>query len=139
MSSQQSRLSSFLFGLLPLLIAAGVIFVLVVIGEKAVQGYEMRQEARALQRRIEQLRQENRGLSQELDYLRSDEYIEKVAREELGLVRPGDVAVAIVQPQNKKDQLPAPIPTPPPTPTPEPERRDVPNWQRWLSLFTGRD
>ncbi len=138
MSSQPGRLSSFLLGLIPLLIAAGVIFVLIIIGGKAVQGYEMRREARAIQQRVEQLRQENRRLSDELDYLRSDEYIEKVAREELGLVRPGDVAVAIIQPNDRKgDQALAPTPTPSPTPTPR--QQDIPNWQRWLALFVNQD
>jgi cell division protein FtsL len=136
-SSQQSRLTSFLLGLLPLLIAGGVAFVLVMIGGKAVQGYQMRQEARGIQQRIDQLKQENRQLSQELDYLHSDAYIEKVAREELGLVRPGDVAVIIVSPDEKRDQLP--VPTATPSPTPEPDRVGVPNWQRWLSLFTGQE
>ncbi len=112
---------------------------LIIIGRKAVQGYEMRQEARAIQHRIEQLKQENRQLGQELDYLHSDQYVEKVAREQLGLVRPGDVAVTIVGGPDQKEE-PSLVSTPtPPTPTPEPQRRDTPNWQRWLSLFTGQD
>lgn len=112
---------------------------LVMIGGKAVQGYEMRQEARAIQQRIEQLKQENRRLSRELDYLKSDEYIEKVAREELGLVRPGDVPVVIVPPDGQRVQSTLPIPTPTPSPTPSPERRSIPNWQRWLALFMGQE
>ena len=138
-SDQQSRLSSFLLGLLPLVIAGGVIFVLVMIGGKAVQGYEMRQEARAIQQRIEQLKQENRRLSRELDYLKSDEYIEKVAREELGLVRPGDVPVVMVPPDGQRAQSTLPTPSPTPAPTPSPERRSIPIWQRWLALFMGQE
>lgn len=110
---------------------------LVVIGGKAVQGYEMRQEARAVERRIEQLKRENHRLSQELEYLRSDQYIEKVAREDLGLVRPGDVAVAVILPEDRRAS--ALLPTPTPSPTPSPAESNIPIWQRWLSLFTGQD
>ncbi len=99
----------------------------------------MREEARAIQQRIEQLKQQNHRLSNELDYLHSDQYIEKAAREHLGLVRPGDVAVIIASPNDNKDQMPVPAPTPTPSPTPVPQRQDVPNWQKWLSLFSGQD
>lgn len=106
---------------------------LAIIGGKALQGYEMREEARALERRIDDLRKENRRLAEELEYLRSDQYIEKVAREELGLVRPGDVAVAAIVPEDGRSA--SLLPTPTPSPTPVPEKQDVPNWQRWLSIF----
>lgn len=110
---------------------------LVVIGGKAAQGYEMRQEARALEQRIEQLKKENRRLTQDLDYLRSDQYIEKVAREELGLVRPGDVAVAALGIEDPRS--PSLLPTPTRSPTPGAVEQDIPNWQRWLYLFVGQD
>jgi cell division protein DivIC len=136
MSNQQSRFGSFLYGLLPLLIAAIVLLVLIAIGERAVQNYEMQQEAKTAERRVEQLKKENQALNQQLEYYRSDQYIEKMAREELGLVRPGDVAVAIVgTPGTVTSEL---LPTPTPFATPGPSNRDKPNWQRWLSLFTGR-
>lgn len=137
MSNQQNRLASFLYGLLPLLIAAIVLLVLIVIGERAVQNHGMQQEAKAAERRVEQLKKENQRLNQELQYYQSDQYIEKMAREELGLVRPGDVAVAIVgTPNAGPSEL---LPTPTPSATPEPSNRDKPNWQRWLSRFTAHD
>ncbi len=136
MPNQQSRFGVFLYGLLPLLIAAIVLLVLIAIGERALQNYGMQQEAKAAERRVEQLKKENQRLNQQLDYYRSDQYIEKMAREELGLVRPGDVAVAIVgTPDPSNSQL---VPTPTPSPTPDASDRDKPNWQRWLSRFTGR-
>ena len=64
-----------------------------------MQGYELRQEAQALEQRIDALKRQNRDLTQDLDYYRSDQYIEKVAREELGLVKPGDVAVVMAAPR----------------------------------------
>lgn len=46
-------------------------------------------EIAAAEERIEELRRE-------LDYVQSQEYIEKVAREELGLVMPGETPVIVV-------------------------------------------
>jgi len=137
MSSRSGHPAALLQGLLPIVVAAGVLFVLVVVGGKAVQSYEMRQEARAVERRIEDLKKENQRMSRELEYYRSDEYIEKVAREELGLVRPGDVAVVIVPPNDGVASPSTLLPTP--TPTATPHRGDIPTWQRWLSLFVGPD
>lgn len=137
MPNQRNRLTSFLYGLLPLLIAAIVLLVLVVIGERAVQNYGMKQEAKAAENKVVLLKKENQQLNQQLQYYRSDQYIEKMAREELGLVRPGDVAVAIVgTPDAGSSGL---LPTPTPSATPDASSRDKPNWQRWLSLFTAHD
>lgn len=132
-----NRFIAILSGLLPLATAAAVLFVLIVVGGKAIQGYEMRQEARALEARIDELKREYRRLNEELEYYRSDVYIEKVAREELGLVRPGDVAVVVISPEGRRSSSSL-LPTPTPAPTAVPER-DVPTWQRWLSLFVGQD
>jgi len=137
MSRQPSRLAQFLYGLLPLLITVAVVLVLVVIGGKAVQGHEMRQQAQALEQRIEQLKQQHGQLSKELEYYRSDEYIEKVAREELGLVKPGEVAVAVAVPEDRRS--PSLVPTPTPAPTAVPTGSPIPIWQRWLSIFVGGD
>src|SRR5450756_2788715 len=43
----------------PVLAAAGVLFVLFIIGGKAVEGYQLRQEAKALQQHIDQLQKDN--------------------------------------------------------------------------------
>jgi cell division protein FtsL len=124
-------------GFIPLFVAAGVVFTLFVIGGKAVQSYELKQEALALERRIDGLKIENRQIKQQLEYYRSDQFIEKVAREELGLIKPGDVAVVMVMPSD--NPLPA---LPDPVPLVSPARQtpsDIPTWQRWLQLFVGRD
>ncbi len=137
MTKQPNRLIAFLYGLIPLVVAVCVLFVLAVVGGKAVQGYEMRQEAKAMERRIDQLKRENRQLGQQLDYYRSDEYVEKVAREELGLVRPNDVAVIVVPSDGPRTSPMPAIPTP--TPAAVPPKEEVPTWQRWLSLFVGEE
>lgn len=136
MSGQSSRLASFFYGLFPLLVAAGVLFVLVIIGGRAVQGYEMRQETLAMERRIDDLKRENRKLVGDLDYYRGDEYIEKVAREELGLVRPRDVPVVIVPPESSRPHPAVPVPVPAAAPSSD---RQLATWQRWLAIFVDRE
>lgn len=55
-------------------------------------------ELSALQRQNQQLRQENRRLYGELERLRSDDgAVERVAREELGLVRPGELVFRVAE------------------------------------------
>lgn len=49
-------------------------------------------EVRAIQERIEQLNQENARLAAEVQALKSDpKIIERIAREEMGLARPGEL------------------------------------------------
>jgi cell division protein FtsL len=50
----------------------------------------MRHEAESLRAREATLKAENERLRQEQSLLQSDAYIEKVAREDLGLVKPGE-------------------------------------------------
>lgn len=52
----------------------------------------------AVEKEIEKVTLENEALRRELARLQSPEYIEKVAREELGLVMPGETAVIIAEP-----------------------------------------
>jgi len=135
-SSEPNRLAQFLYGLVPFAITVAVLLVLVVIGGRAVQGYEMRQEAKALEQRVEQMRKQYRQSTNELDYYRSDEYIEKVAREELGLTKPGEVSVALVLPEERRPS--SLMPTPTPTPMVAPAGTPIPVWQKWLAVFVDK-
>ncbi len=59
-----------------------------------VQGYEMMQiyqEQQHVHQQLEQLQQRNKELEAEKAKLSDPKYIESVARDELGLVRPGEV------------------------------------------------
>lgn len=52
---------------------------------------ELNSQTSAAQQRLEQAQRENEALTEEKQKLRQPEYIEKVAREELGMTRPGEV------------------------------------------------
>ena len=112
------------------LILATLVF-LILIGFSAVGRlthlYGLRQDEARLRAEIAVLESEHQALEQRKAEVQSDAYIEKVAREQLNLIKPGETAVVIVA-------APAPAivaATPPPPPPP------TPNWQRWWNLFFG--
>jgi len=69
--------------------------VLVVYGSSGLpRVWQMKRDVEALEREIATLRGETRELARTVDQLRSDpETIERIAREDLGLVRPGETVL----------------------------------------------
>ncbi|HEU5188355.1 MAG TPA: septum formation initiator family protein [Methylomirabilota bacterium] len=60
-------------------------------GSSVARVIQMKREVESLEREIATLREETGRLTKTIDRLRSDpEYIEQLARESLGLVKPGD-------------------------------------------------
>jgi cell division protein FtsB len=60
-------------------------------GSSVARVIQMKREVESLEREIATLREETGRLTKIIDRLRSDpEYIEQLARESLGLVKPGD-------------------------------------------------
>lgn len=100
-------------------------------------GYQLRRDAARLARERDELRRQNAQLREEIRLLNTPEYIERLAREQLGLVRPGEIAVILVRP------TPAPaLPAVPPDQQggtareagrPGPGARENNPW--WLRLF----
>jgi cell division protein FtsL len=80
------------------LIAAGVLLVLYflvtrVLGEMGVvKYYRMKEQCTALSEEIDKLKQDNGRLRKEVSSLKNDSaYLERVARDKLGLARPGEI------------------------------------------------
>ncbi|MBI4300112.1 MAG: septum formation initiator family protein [Chloroflexi bacterium] len=96
---------------------------------KAIETYELKQEQGRIQRDIGQLESRNADLQKTADYLKSDDYIEKVAREQLNLIKPGEKAVVVIAPPGQQ----------PPSAVPENAAKvdTRPNWRRWWDLFFG--
>jgi cell division protein FtsL len=92
---------------LKVLVAAIVLAaVLVVFAIRYLEVYRLDREAARLAELKRSLQEQNAVLREEMKLLHTPEYVEKVAREQLGLVRPGEIAVLIVRP-------PAPPSSPP--------------------------
>lgn len=98
---------------------------------KALEVYQLNQQASRIRQEIAQLKDRNAELRRQMEYLQSPEYVEKVAREQLNLVQPGDTPLVLVYPREKE---PAPQPTPVPT---QKQTAPSPNWQRWWGFFFG--
>ena len=89
---------------------------------------DQRQERRELTAQEAALTAENQALQARVDQLRTDEEIERLARQ-YNLVKPGEEAYFLL-PQ------PGATTVPPPAPVPEPAPKDSPSlWERITSIF----
>jgi cell division protein FtsL len=106
-----------------------LLYALVATGQKAVDNYRLNKEADALRADIGNLRTQNLQLQQQIEDARTDTSIESIARQQLGLAKPGDHPVVVV---NQPDTSVAPPqPAPPPAPAPRP------TWRQWWDYFFG--
>src|SRR4029453_13013922 len=134
MMSGSSRLATF-FGspersVLPRkLLAAGtglaVLYLVLLTGQRALEAYRMNQEVDAVRRDIDSLRARNIELQAELSSARLDDDIERIARNELNMVRPGDHPVVLVWPDGNGNRA---VESSPP-------KAGEPAWRSWLRLF----
>ena len=83
------------------------------------------------QNQLSALEHENQVLSEDIEMLGTDAEIERIAREQYGLVRPGEVAYVVVMPREPSAVAPSPDPA---------VRSDErPWWQRAWDFITGDD
>ncbi len=67
-------------------------------GQGFVRSYQLKQELAEVESRIRAVEIRNEKIRSELERLQSAEYIERMAREELGLVKPGEELYILSQP-----------------------------------------
>ncbi len=92
------RLSANPLGYVVLLLSSALLLsFMVAIADRGVQMYRITQDEARLQREVAGLEARNTALRTQKELYNSDYYVERVAREELGLVRAGDTAVIVVQ------------------------------------------
>ena len=73
------------------LLAVVALGVLVYGGQSLAKVWQMKQEVEALERELVALRGETEALAGRIDRLRTDpDYVEQLARESLGMVKPGE-------------------------------------------------
>jgi len=92
-----------------------LLFVYTIVGERgAIHLWRLRGEKITLDEKNYRLQKENEALRQRISRLRTDDlYLEQVAREELNLVRPGEVIYRFPSTQPRKSWTPA-LSAPPP-------------------------
>ena len=92
---------------------------------------QVRQEAQLIQDRYDAVKAQHEWLLARKEYVQTNEYTEKIAREEFKWSRYGDqlVSVHMLTP-------PTPVATPTPSSTSTPSGAlDVPQWNAWYRLF----
>lgn len=78
---------------------AAVVYTLVMFGNQELHLFKMRSEFGRLKGQIEQVQADNEQLRREIQQLNGDAYIEKAAREELGMVKSNEVTYIPTQPR----------------------------------------
>lgn len=68
----------------------------------------MQRDVLSIQQEVQALQQKNSALRQELQVVQSDAFVEKTAREKLGLVKQGETRVLTVEPGTKLKPLELP-------------------------------
>jgi cell division protein FtsB len=111
------------------ILAAGtglaVLYLVLLTGQRALEAYRINQDVDTVRREIDTLRARNIELQAELSGGRLDEDIERIARDELGMVRPGDHPIVLVWPEGTKRR----------DVEPPPAAASEPSWRTWFRLF----
>jgi cell division protein FtsL len=110
------------------LVVPFLLYALFATGQKALDNYRLNQQADALRAEIRDLRAENIALQQEILQARTDASLESIARQQLGLVKPGDKPLVLVTAGQSPDPDAPPSPQPPNAPPP---------WRQWWDYFFG--
>lgn len=74
--------------------------------------------------KLEELKQENIELKKRLEYVSTPSFIEKEARDKLGLARVGEQVVVL--PKNVEEIV---------FPKEEEKPKELPNWKKWYKFF----
>jgi cell division protein FtsL len=105
-----------------------LLYVLVMTGQKAVENYQLNRQSDDLRAQIQGLRAQNVELQQDIQQARTDSAIEALARERLGLIKPGDHPLVLISDGSTPGVPPAqaqPVPAPEPT------------WRQWWNYLFG--
>ncbi len=132
MSKAKHRRSVPFTQIVTIVVATMAISMIVDFGRKAATNYRIRREELRLEQEIAAERAKHEALVALKEYVQTDEYVERIAREELKWVKPGEIAVVPI-PLNEE---PPPIPEAYSAPTQPPQRES--HWQEWWALFFDR-
>ncbi len=106
------------------------VYLLLLTGQRALDAYRLQREAESIRQDIITLRTRNLELQRELSSDRWELEVEQIAREQLGLIRPGDHPVVLMWSEDPRRT--------PETAT-KPREQTRANWQEWLDLFVDPD
>ena len=70
-----------------------IFYVVFLFSDKYARTLQLKEDIKRLESEIEELKMKNNNLSEEVESLKSDESVEKIAREELGLTKPDEILI----------------------------------------------
>lgn len=101
-------------------------------GEQVIRSAGLESRRVALATEVTLLESENRRLTGIVEYAESDANVERIAREQLGFARDGDVVIV--------SAIQSPTPTPAPAPADAvPAPLSTPNWEGWWRALFPRE
>ena len=70
-----------------------ILYIVFLFSDKYARTLQLKEDIKRLESEIEELKVKNNNLSEEVESLKSDESVEKIAREELGLTKPDEILI----------------------------------------------
>jgi cell division protein FtsL len=70
-----------------------ILYIVFLFSDKYAQTLQLKEDIKILESEIEELKLKNNNLSEEVESLKSDKFVEKIAREELGLTKPDEILI----------------------------------------------
>lgn len=74
-----------------------IFYIVFLFSDKYAKILQLKEDIKKLESEIGDLRFKNNKLSQEVELLKGDEYVEKIAREELGLSKPDEIIFKAIE------------------------------------------
>jgi len=74
-----------------------IFYIVFLFSDKYAKILQLKEDIKELESEIEDLELRNYNLSQEVELLKGDKYIEKIAREELGLGKPDEIIFKAIE------------------------------------------
>lgn len=109
-------------GLFKVTVGLVILYLLYIVGKTLYQSYLVRKEVDNLKVSLVELEQSNKELGEKILYYQSASYREKIARERMGLMKPGEEVIVIL-PEDKKQVAEK-----------DPDG-GLPNYTKWWNFF----
>jgi len=75
------------------LILVLIFYIVFLFSDKYAKTLQLKEDIKRLESDIKELKLKNKNLLEEVESLKTDKYIEKIAREELGLTKPDEILI----------------------------------------------
>lgn len=99
-------------------------------GRTVIKTLESRERLKLLKSEVESLRQEMLALEGEWEYKKSEEFLEKEARDKLSMVKEGEKIVILPEKFKVLGEQ---------TQEEKKSQADIPAWKQWWDLFFGKE